>query len=79
MPPISIIVLAWHIGDVPPPHSSVKTTFLPSLLNTAVCQSEKLVSACGVEPHRLLRIRDVHQEAVAARTRRRAGASPDTP
>jgi hypothetical protein len=43
--PISIIELAWHIGDVPPPHSSVNTTFLPSLLKTAVCQSEKFVSA----------------------------------
>jgi hypothetical protein len=29
------------------PHSSVKTTFEPSLLNTAVCQSEKLVSAAA--------------------------------
>src|SRR5688500_2150129 len=44
-PPISIIELDWHLGDVPPPHSSVNTTFLPSLLKTAVCQSEKLVSA----------------------------------
>src|SRR6185503_1913933 len=44
LPPISIIELAWHIGDVPPPHSSVNTTFLPSLLNTAVCHNEKLVS-----------------------------------
>ena len=37
--------MAWHLGDVPPPHSSVNTTFLPSLLNTAVCQSENIVSA----------------------------------
>ena len=44
LPPISIIELAWHIGDVPPPHSSVNTTFLPSLLKTAVCHSEKFVS-----------------------------------
>ena len=45
LPPISIIDVFWHIGPVPPPHSSVNTTFLPSLLNTAVCQSEKFVSA----------------------------------
>ena len=44
-PPISIMLVAWHIGWVPPPHSSVNTTLEPSLLNTAVCQSEKLVSA----------------------------------
>src|SRR5688572_20186175 len=44
LPPISIIELAWHMGDVPPPHSSENTTFLPSLLKTAVCQREKFVS-----------------------------------
>src|SRR6476660_1010162 len=44
LPPISSMLVAWHIGPVPPPHSSVNTTFEPSLLNTAVCQSEKLVS-----------------------------------
>ncbi len=47
LPPISIMLDAWHIGDVPPPHSSVNTTFEPSLLNTAVCHSEKFVSACA--------------------------------
>ena len=36
-----LLLLAWHIGPVPPPHSSVKTTFLPSLLNTAVCHPWK--------------------------------------
>ena len=45
LPPISIMLVAWQFGDVPPPHSSVNTTFEPSLLNTAVCQSEKFVSA----------------------------------
>src|SRR3954469_1120444 len=45
LPPISIMLVAWQFGDVPPPHSSVNTTFEPSLLNTAVCHSEKFVSA----------------------------------
>src|SRR5437764_6449563 len=44
LPPICIMLLAWQFGDVPPPHSSVNTTFEPSLLNTAVCHREKLVS-----------------------------------
>src|SRR5262245_34538386 len=29
---------AWHIGPVPPPHSSVHSVFLPSLLKPAVCR-----------------------------------------
>src|SRR6476646_4506696 len=33
---------AWHIGPVPPPHSSVWMTFFPSLLNAAVCRPWKL-------------------------------------
>ena len=45
LPPISIMLVAWQFGDVPPPHSSVNTTFEPSFENTAVCQSEKFVSA----------------------------------
>src|SRR6185295_19584870 len=43
-PPCCIMLVAWHIGPVPPPHSSVNTTFLPSLLKTAVCQRENVVS-----------------------------------
>src|SRR5471032_2909559 len=43
LPPISIIELAWHIGDVPPPHSLVTMSFLPSLLNPAVCRPWKLL------------------------------------
>src|SRR5262245_65224844 len=34
---------AWHIGPVPPPHSSVQSVFLPSLLNPAVCRPWKLL------------------------------------
>src|SRR5437899_7357743 len=34
---------AWHIGPVPPPHSSVQRVFLPSLLNPAVCRPWKLL------------------------------------
>ena len=36
LPPSSIMLEAWHIGPVPPPHSSVWMSFLPSLLNAAV-------------------------------------------
>ena len=35
---------ALHLGLPPPPHSSVKTTFVPSLLNVAECQYAKPVS-----------------------------------
>src|SRR5437764_574506 len=34
---------AWHIGPVPPPHSSVQRVFLPSLLNPAVWRPWKLL------------------------------------
>ena len=47
LPPISSGCCFWQLGDVPPPHSSVKMTLEPSLLNTAVCQSEKFVSAAA--------------------------------
>jgi hypothetical protein len=47
LPPISSGCCFWQLGEVPPPHSSVKTIFLPSLLNTAVCHSEKFVSAAA--------------------------------
>src|SRR5947208_9403300 len=33
----------WHIGLVPPPHSLVTMSFLPSLLNAAVCRPWKLL------------------------------------
>src|SRR5688572_19233249 len=33
-----------HRGRVPPPHSSVKITFVPSLLNVAECQNAKFLS-----------------------------------
>src|SRR5512146_3453822 len=34
---------AWHIGPVPPPHSSVQRVFLAWLLNPAVCRPWKLL------------------------------------
>jgi len=45
LPPSSSGFVAWQLGARPPPHSSVNTIFDPSLLKTAVCQREKLVSA----------------------------------
>ena len=42
LPPSSIMLDAWHIGPVPPPHSSVWISFLPSLLKAAVCRPWKL-------------------------------------
>ena len=50
---------------VPPPHSSVKITLVPSLLNVAECQYEKFGSDDRVEPHRVHRVGDVEQDAVA--------------
>src|SRR6185503_3203138 len=43
LPPISIMLSFWHIGLVPPPHSLVTMSFLPSLLNAAVCRPWKLL------------------------------------
>src|SRR6188768_4102649 len=43
LPPSSMMLPAWHIGPVPPPHSSVQRVFLPSLLNPAVCRLWKLL------------------------------------
>src|ERR1043166_1191723 len=43
LPPSSMMLPAWHIGPVPPPHSSVQSVFLPSLLNPAVCRPWKLL------------------------------------
>src|SRR5262249_42765587 len=43
LPPSSMMLPAWHIGPVPPPHSSVQMVFLPSLLNPAVCRLWKLL------------------------------------
>ncbi len=37
--------VARQRGRVPPPHSSVKTTFVPSLLKVAECQYAKFLSA----------------------------------
>jgi hypothetical protein len=42
--PHSIGSVARQRGRVPPPHSSVKTIFVPSLLNVAECQYAKLLS-----------------------------------
>src|SRR5262245_57147735 len=43
LPPSSMMLPAWHIGPVPPPHSSVQSVFLPSLLKPAVCRPWKLL------------------------------------
>jgi hypothetical protein len=36
-----------HLGEPPPPHSSVKRIFEPSLLNVAECQKAKFESAAA--------------------------------
>ena len=36
--PHSFLSVARHFGCPPPPHSSVKRTLVPSLLNVAECQ-----------------------------------------
>jgi hypothetical protein len=43
--PHSGLSVARQRGCEPPPHSSEKRTFEPSLLNVAECQKEKLESA----------------------------------
>ena len=35
----------WHIGFVPPPHSSENSSFVASLLNVAECQNANAASA----------------------------------
>src|SRR5688572_703678 len=35
----------WHIGDVPPPHSSENSSLVASLLNVAECQNANAGSA----------------------------------
>src|SRR5678815_337308 len=35
----------WHIGCVPPPHSSENSSLVPSLLNVAECQNANAGSA----------------------------------
>src|ERR1700712_4089655 len=44
-----MMLLAWHIGPVPPPHSSVQMLFLPSLLKPAVCRPWKLLVSVRVD------------------------------
>src|SRR6185369_16709417 len=44
-PPHMVGWIDWHIGDVPPPHSSEKSSLVPSLLNVAECQNENAGSA----------------------------------
>ena len=63
--PHSFGSVARHFGWPPPPHSSEKSTFVPSLLNVAECQYEKFESADGGEAHRMRRIVNVEQQAVA--------------
>ena len=46
--PHSYLSVARHRGDDPPPHSSEKSTRLPSLLNVTECHADMLVSATAV-------------------------------
>ena len=43
--PHSSLSVARQRGAEPPPHSSVKRIFLPSLLNVAECQNDMFLSA----------------------------------
>src|SRR5579864_1415150 len=43
--PHSFGSLARHLGPPPPPHSSEKSSLVPSLLNVAECQYEKFESS----------------------------------
>src|SRR6187551_2026488 len=43
--PHSSLSVARHRGADPPPHSSLNSTFLPSLLNVAECQNDMFLSA----------------------------------
>jgi hypothetical protein len=61
--------VARQRGAVPPPHSSVKMTVVPSLLNVAECQYAKFGSTTSSMRTRVGRVADVEQDAVA-----RAGA-----
>src|SRR5437762_927049 len=49
LPPSSMMLPAWHIGPVPPPHSSVQRVFLPSLLNPAVWRPWKLLVSVSAD------------------------------
>jgi hypothetical protein len=39
--------VARQRGELPPPHSSEKSTLLPSLLKVAECHADMLVSAAA--------------------------------
>src|SRR5206468_12344160 len=43
--PHSGLSVARHLGARPPPHSSVNSSLVPSLLNVAECQNAKFESA----------------------------------
>ena len=67
--------VARQRAAVPPPHSSVKMTLLPSLLNVAECQYAKLRVGDRVDAPRVRRVADVDQDAVALAG---AGGEPDS-
>ena len=64
--PHSYLSVSRQRGAEPPPHSSVKSTFLPSLLNVAECQNDKFESAAASMRIGFATSRDVEQQAVAA-------------
>src|SRR5213596_3042633 len=48
--PHSGLSVSRQRGCNPPPHSSVNRILVPSLLNVAECQNEKLAPAIGLDP-----------------------------
>ena len=61
--------LGWSVTRqralVPPPHSSVKITLVPSLLKRRGVPVGEVRVGHRVQPHRVHRVRDVEQDAVA--------------
>ena len=53
-------------GAEPPPHSSLNSTFVPSLLNVAECQKDEVRVGRGIDALRVCRIANVEQQSVAA-------------
>ena len=72
--PHSSLSVARQRGAEPPPHSSEKSTFVPSLLNVAECQNDMFGSRADVDADRMRRFADVEQQAEA---RARAAGQTD--
>ena len=72
--PHSCLSVARHFGWPPPPHSSLNSTLVPSLLNVAECQYEKFESDAASRRIGMRGIADVEQQAVAFA---RAAREPD--